>query len=109
MSPSKFSVISRSRPDSVGGGVVAEGGGGSGRICSGSCRSKSIKLPQFRQIFLHFRFKDRNNINSLGKKNIYQKFWGGGMAPVATPGYATASYIRTRSLVTQTEIHSNIV
>ena len=29
---------------------------------------------------LHFRFKERNNINSLEKKNSYQKF-GGAMAP----------------------------
>ena len=49
----------------VRGGVVAEifrdlhkrtrFGGGSSRICSGSCRSISIKLPQLRDICVHFR------------------------------------------------------
>ena len=29
-------------------------------------------------------FKKHNNINSLQKKNIYQKFWGA-RAPLATP------------------------
>ena len=36
-----------------------------------------------------YTFKPRNNINSFRKKNIYQNF-GGGMAPLAPPGYATA-------------------
>ena len=36
-----------------------------------------------------YTFKERNNINSLQKKNIYRKF-GGAMAPVPPPpGYAT--------------------
>ena len=30
-----------------------------------------------------YTFKERNNFNSLEKKNIYQKFGGGAMAPVA--------------------------
>ena len=29
-----------------------------------------------RHIFFHFRFKERNNINSLQKKNILPKVWG---------------------------------
>ena len=79
MSPGRFSVISRSRPDSVGGGkfsVISISGrrslGGGGVVA------------EFFSGSLHFRFKERNKINSLEKKNIYQKFGGGGMALVAS-------------------------
>ena len=54
----------------------------------GNKRSRSIKLPQFREFFLTFPGHLEITRNSLQKKNIYQKF-GGGMAPLAPPGYAT--------------------
>ena len=76
-----------------GGGVVA---------VAGSFRYRSIKLPQFREIFLHFRetwrssaiyghsrkFRDTLQVclhNSLQKENIYQKFGGGGAWPPWPP------------------------
>ena len=103
MPTATFSVISGSRPDSVGGGgVVADifrdprdlpdsvGGGGSGRNFPGNYGSRSIKFPQLRDIF--FTFPGRLNVTAsihCTKKNISQKF-GGAVAPLAPPGYATA-------------------
>ena len=93
MSPSTFYVISRSRPDWVGGGgVVADmfrrdrdlrkptrfgggihvrwGGGGSGIIffpvAPGIEQSESGKKLPFQ-----IQFKERNNINSFQKKNYF--------------------------------------
>ena len=93
MSPGTFSEADQIQ---WGGGVVAEifrdlhkrntfaGGGGvvAYIFFSGNSRSKSSKLPHFRQIF-----EERNNINSLQKKNIYQKFGGvwPPWPPLATP------------------------
>ena len=51
----------------------------------------SRKFRETWQVCLHI--KERNNINSLEKKNIYQKF-GGAMAPWPTPGYATVGPLR---------------
>ena len=108
--PTRFSGgSSRNFPWSPCADQIQWGGGSSGNFC-GNCRYRSIKFPQFRDFFLHFRgapadhppfmhphgdsrslcrsaytFKERNNINSLENKNIYQKFGGGAMAPVGPP------------------------
>ena len=52
----------------------------------GNRRSTSSKLPQFREFFVTFTVHLEITRNSVQKKNIYRKFLGGGMAPLAPPG-----------------------
>ena len=107
MPPGTFSVISRSGPDSVGGGgVVAE----IFSVAASGDQSNSLNYgslfyisggPGHHPSYLDthgnsgkigrsaYTFKERNNINSFQKKNIYQKL-GGAWHPWP-PGYATAA------------------
>ena len=86
-----------------GGGVVADsrsfpcpsrfsgGGGGSGRHFPGNILVQVTQIPSVPGQFFYISGPpQRNDINSLQKKNIYQKF-GGGNGP---PGYATGYNIR---------------
>ena len=116
-----FCVISRRRPDLVGGGASSRNfpreiqadhvcWGGGGVFFSGTCRSRSGKLPQLRELFyisgtprdhLPFletyrsacTFKERNNINSLHTKT-FTKSLGGGHGPRGPPGYATGANMK---------------
>ena len=87
-------MIAISRPDTVGGGAVAEifsdrhgpatfgGGGGVVReFFSSNWRSRPIK---FREIVGHFRDTWRSPAIHCAKKNIYHKF-GGGHGPLPPP------------------------
>ena len=66
--------------------TIFGGGGGSSRNFSGS----PFKLPSFGEFFLHFRQICRLSEIHCTKKHL-PKVWGGGMAPLAPPGYATES------------------
>ena len=71
----KFSVISISGSRSL-------GGGGEWKNFFPVAPGKEVKNNQIPSIpgnFVHFRFEERNNINSLQKKHL-PKVWGG-MAP----------------------------
>ena len=89
MPPATFSVISGSRPDSVGGGGSSRNfpgsrertrfSGGGGVVAKkipvprGGHQSNSLNSGTF---FYISGQPQRNNINSLQKKPIYQKFGG---------------------------------
>ena len=56
----------------------------------GNRRSRSIKLPQFREFFGHFRVASRLP-GIYCRKKTFTKSLGGGMAPLATPLHGSAT------------------